>query len=219
MPFYCGAYSSSSGFIPDVGSGKSIAVAAQFGRQDRLFGPKVLQVKGSDDLGIAIGGDIHEQLPLLFKGVCCVEQGGRGAIMGEEGSVRIERKKPERDWKEYNEHLVQRGEIRLAVESLQGWQEELRKNGRPFRYPHRLILFLGTLPALSATGGLCHPGPGLQCPLLAPPQAGAGPSSGLCVPGGGGGGDRCGWDGDPGDQRRGMDEKEAEGLHQGPCGG
>jgi hypothetical protein len=61
-----------------------------------------------------------------------------------------EEKKPDRDWKEYNEHLVQRGEILLAVESLSGWQEELRemnqgKNGRPFRYPHSLILFLGTL--------------------------------------------------------------------------
>jgi hypothetical protein len=62
----------------------------------------------------------------------------------------LKRKKPDRDWKEYNEHLVQRGEILLAVESLFGWQEELqemnqKKNGRPFRYPHSLILFLGTL--------------------------------------------------------------------------
>ena len=36
------------------------------------------------------------------------------------------------------------------MESLQGWQEELQemnlgKNGRPFRYPHSLILFLGIL--------------------------------------------------------------------------
>lgn len=59
-------------------------------------------------------------------------------------------KKPDRNWKEYNEHLVQRGEILLAVESLSGWQEELEeinlgKNGRPFKYPHSLILFLGTL--------------------------------------------------------------------------
>jgi hypothetical protein len=49
-------------------------------------------------------------------------------------------KKPDLDWKEYNEHFVQRGEILLAVESLQGWQEELQemnrgRNGRPFRYP------------------------------------------------------------------------------------
>ena len=59
-------------------------------------------------------------------------------------------KKPDRNWKEYNEHLVQRGEILLAVESLSGWQEELEemnlgKNGRPFSYPHSLMLFLGTL--------------------------------------------------------------------------
>ena len=45
--------------------------------------------------------------------------------MGVEGSVMIEREKPDRDWKEYNEQLVQRGEILLAVESLSGWQEEL----------------------------------------------------------------------------------------------
>ncbi|MCL0085110.1 transposase [Thermodesulfovibrionales bacterium] len=62
----------------------------------------------------------------------------------------IKEKKPDRNWKEYNEHLVQRGEILLDVESLQDWQEELQgmnlgKNGRPFRYSHSLILFLGTL--------------------------------------------------------------------------
>ena len=56
----------------------------------------------------------------------------------------------DRNWKEYNEKLVQRGEILLDVESLKGWQEELfkmnkGKNGRPFKYPHRLIMFLGTL--------------------------------------------------------------------------
>jgi len=61
-----------------------------------------------------------------------------------------EEKEPDRDWKEYHEYLFQRGEILLAVKSLQGWQEELRemkrgKNGRPFRYLHSLILFLGTL--------------------------------------------------------------------------
>ncbi len=74
-------------------------------------------------------------------------------------SAMTEKRKPDtlgketgtnRDWKEYNEHLVQRGEILLDVESLQGWQEELEemnlgKNGRPFRYPHSLMLFLGTL--------------------------------------------------------------------------
>jgi len=66
-------------------------------------------------------------------------------------------RKPDRDWKEYNEHLVQRGEILLKVERLQGWQEELQemnlgKNGRPFRYPHSLILFLGTCLASGNCG-------------------------------------------------------------------
>ena len=59
-------------------------------------------------------------------------------------------KKPNRSWREYNEHLVRRGEILLSVESLKGWKKELKemnrgKNGRPFIYPHSLILFLGTL--------------------------------------------------------------------------
>jgi len=46
-----------------------------------------------------------------------------------------ERKKPERDWREYNERLVQRGKILLKVESLRGWQEELYKmnQGEEFR--------------------------------------------------------------------------------------
>jgi hypothetical protein len=61
-----------------------------------------------------------------------------------------EEKRHDRNWKEYNERLVQRGEILLAVESLKGWKEELKgmnfkKNGRPFLYPHSLILFLGIL--------------------------------------------------------------------------
>ncbi len=60
----------------------------------------------------------------------------------------------DRNGKEYKEKLVQRGEILLDVESLKGWQEELfkmnnkmnkGKNGRPFQYPHRLIMFLGIL--------------------------------------------------------------------------
>jgi len=57
-------------------------------------------------------------------------------------------KKPSRNWKEYNEHLVRRWEILLSVESLKDWKKELkevnrRKNGRPFLYPHSLILFFG----------------------------------------------------------------------------
>jgi hypothetical protein len=61
-----------------------------------------------------------------------------------------EEKRHDRNWKEYNEKLVQRGEILLAVESLKGWKEELKemnfkKKGRPFLYPHSLILFFGIL--------------------------------------------------------------------------
>ena len=70
--------------------------------------------------------------------------------MGAEGSAMTREKRVERDPREYNEHLVQQREILLAVENLQGWQEELRdvnrgRNGRPFRYPQSLILFLATL--------------------------------------------------------------------------
>lgn len=61
-----------------------------------------------------------------------------------------EKKRSDRNWKEYNEKLVQRGEILLAVESLKGWKEELKgmnsgKNGGPFLYPHSPIWFLGIL--------------------------------------------------------------------------
>jgi len=38
-----------------------------------------------------------------------------------------ERKKPGRNWKEYNERLVRRGEVALDVESLKGWKKELKK--------------------------------------------------------------------------------------------
>ncbi|MCM8747692.1 transposase [Thermomicrobiaceae bacterium CFH 74404] len=61
-----------------------------------------------------------------------------------------EERQPEWDWKGYNEHLVQRGEILLNGESLQAWKEErkkmnLGKRGRPFRYPHSLMFLFGTL--------------------------------------------------------------------------
>jgi hypothetical protein len=41
-------------------------------------------------------------------------------MLGAEGWTMTEGRKPERDWKEYNERLVQRGEILLKVESLRG---------------------------------------------------------------------------------------------------
>jgi len=74
-------------------------------------------------------------------------------MWGAKGSAMTREKRVERDWREYNERLVQRGEILLVAKSLSGWQEELykknlRKNGRLFRYPHSLILFLGTLPVV-----------------------------------------------------------------------
>jgi hypothetical protein len=55
-----------------------------------------------------------------------------------------------RDWKAYNEHLVQRGEILLNVDCLEGWQDELQqmneyKEGHCFEFSDSLILFLATL--------------------------------------------------------------------------
>jgi len=61
-----------------------------------------------------------------------------------------EKNRPDRNWKKYNEQLVQRGEILLSVESLRDWREELKemnlgKKGRPSLYPHSLMLFLGII--------------------------------------------------------------------------
>ena len=49
-----------------------------------------------------------------------------------------------RNWKQYNERLVQQGEIILDVEGLKGWEGGLKgmnsgKKGRPFLYPDSLI--------------------------------------------------------------------------------
>ena len=38
-----------------------------------------------------------------------------------------EEKSPDRNWKEYNEKLVQKGGYFLAVGSLEGWKEELKE--------------------------------------------------------------------------------------------
>ncbi len=62
----------------------------------------------------------------------------------------MSQKKPARNWKEYNQRLVQRGEILLAIECLSDWQQELQKmnegkRGRPFLYPHSLMLFWAIL--------------------------------------------------------------------------
>ena len=52
--------------------------------------------------------------------------------------------KDKREWREYNEHLVKRGEYLLAVDFVEGWDEELSamnycKVGAPYRFPNTLI--------------------------------------------------------------------------------
>ena len=74
--------------------------------------------------------------------------------MAMDGSVMTKKNKPDRNWKKYNEQIVQRGEILLSVESLRDWKEELKemklgKNGSPFLYPHSLMLFLGIIRVFS----------------------------------------------------------------------
>ncbi len=49
-----------------------------------------------------------------------------------------------RNWKEYNEKLVKRGELYLSLEFLETWRTELEKMnadkiGRPFSYPEHHI--------------------------------------------------------------------------------
>ena len=73
-----------------------------------------------------------------------------------------EEKEPDRDWKEYHEYLFQRGEILLAVKSLQGWQEgtpgdETREERATIPLPSQLDLVLGDIASglrstLSPTG-------------------------------------------------------------------
>jgi len=55
-----------------------------------------------------------------------------------------------RDWSEYNEHLVRRGELYLALDFIDSWNEELSKmnyckRGHPFEYPESLIRFLAVI--------------------------------------------------------------------------
>jgi len=56
-------------------------------------------------------------------------------------------KKYARNWKDYNEHLVRRGEMLLDLEFLDNWSKELGnmnkgKRGRGFDYPKSFIMFL-----------------------------------------------------------------------------
>ncbi len=55
--------------------------------------------------------------------------------------------KDKRNWKEYNEKLVKRGELYLSLEFLENWDAELSeknsgKRGRPFSYPEQFVTFM-----------------------------------------------------------------------------
>jgi hypothetical protein len=55
-----------------------------------------------------------------------------------------------RNWKEYNENLVRRGELYISLDFIESWEEELSnmnnsKVGRPFQYPQTFMRFLGFL--------------------------------------------------------------------------
>ena len=58
-----------------------------------------------------------------------------------------------RNWKEYNDKLVQRGEFYLDLECVKNWQRELKqmnrkKSGAPYRYPNSFILFASVIALL-----------------------------------------------------------------------
>lgn len=58
------------------------------------------------------------------------------------------RYKDRRDWREYNEKLVKRGEMYLGLDFLGSWAEDVGglnegKIGAPFEYPESLMTFLG----------------------------------------------------------------------------
>lgn len=55
-----------------------------------------------------------------------------------------------RNWREYNEKLVRRGELYISLDFMENWDEELNrmnkgKVGRPFQYPKTFMRFLGFL--------------------------------------------------------------------------
>jgi len=55
-----------------------------------------------------------------------------------------------RNWKEYNEHLVRRGEILFSLDFLDKWDEEIErmnrgKRGRPYEYPESFAVFMKIL--------------------------------------------------------------------------
>ena len=53
-----------------------------------------------------------------------------------------------RNWQEYNEKLVKRGEMYISLDFVESWRKELEemnggKVGAPYHYPESLIIFLG----------------------------------------------------------------------------
>lgn len=55
-----------------------------------------------------------------------------------------------RNWKEYNEHLIRRGEILFSLNFLEKWDEEIEKmnrgkRGRPYEYPESFAVFMKIL--------------------------------------------------------------------------
>lgn len=55
-----------------------------------------------------------------------------------------------RNWKEYNEKLVRRGEFYISMDFLDNWEKELEemnkgKKGRPYEYPNSFMFFLAFL--------------------------------------------------------------------------
>ena len=53
----------------------------------------------------------------------------------------------ERNWREYNEKLVKRGEFYISLDFMERWDEELqemnyKKRGRPYTFPESLMTFL-----------------------------------------------------------------------------
>ena len=55
-----------------------------------------------------------------------------------------------RNWKEYNEKLVRRGEFYITMDFLDNWEKELEemnkgKKGRPYEYPDSFMFFLAFL--------------------------------------------------------------------------
>jgi len=55
-----------------------------------------------------------------------------------------------RNWREYNEKLVRRGEILISMDFIKNWEKELEemnkgKKGRPYEYPNSFMHFLAFL--------------------------------------------------------------------------